>query len=305
MTSSPGSRRVFLKTLGGAVAALTAACRHSEHEPLGCPEIPDADLECRPEAGLRVIEADGLPAHPTGAFPNPGCPVPIRVQRHRDTMPLAPRPAPALVPLGWSELGVAITGVPFDPAGPYWRGDASAGWRFEVMSPVPRRFLGLDFQHAHVQPAGAYHYHGLAEALAALVERARGEGRPALLGFAADGFPIYGPWGHRVPDDPESPLALLRPSYRLGDGWRSGPGGRMDGTFVEDYAYVDGLGDLDAANGRFAITSEFPAGTYHYVAMAEFPFLPRFFRGRPDASFVHGGDPGLDGVPPPLRELFP
>jgi hypothetical protein len=36
------------------------------------------------------------------------------------------------------------------------------------------------------------------------------------------------------------------------------------GTFSEDYEYVEGAGDLDRFNGRFAVTPEYPEGTYAY-----------------------------------------
>jgi hypothetical protein len=36
------------------------------------------------------------------------------------------------------------------------------------------------------------------------------------------------------------------------------------GYYVEDYEYVRGLGDLDEHNGRFAVTPEYPNGTYAY-----------------------------------------
>jgi hypothetical protein len=36
------------------------------------------------------------------------------------------------------------------------------------------------------------------------------------------------------------------------------------GYYAEDYEYVKGLGDLDEHNGRFAVTPEYPNGTYAY-----------------------------------------
>lgn len=114
-----------------------------------------------------------------------------------------------------------------------------------------------------------------------------------LLGFALDGYPVYGPWyeGRR-----------MRPGYRLRqisrreslpDGKQLTPeqyGPEVDasaplGTFAEDYEYVAGAGDLDEFNGRFAKTPEYPGGTYAYfLASGEdgrlaYPYLigPRFY----------------------------
>lgn len=64
-----------------------------------------------------------------------------------------------------------------------------------------------------------------------------------------------------------------------------GPGGKYDGTFVQDYEYVKGSGDLDECNGRTGVTPEFTNGTYYYVVTDAYPFIPRLFRGTPDSSF--------------------
>ncbi|MBI3722373.1 YHYH protein [bacterium] len=213
-----------------------------------------------------------------------------------------PKESAAFRPIGFWEFGVARNGVPLDPGGPHFRGDASTGWRFEVLSPVARPKLGIDAWLAHSQPGGAYHYHGLSIAL--LGDSLLAEKRSMkLLGWAADGFPVYAPWAPSDPNDPSSPSIPLQPSYRLKGGSRgSGPRGAHDGTFVEDHEFVAGLGDLDEANGRRGVTPEFPEGTYHYFMTAGFPFIPRFFRGTPDPTFgLHKAGPGLSGVPPALR----
>lgn len=114
-----------------------------------------------------------------------------------------------------------------------------------------------------------------------------GKRHPILIGYAADGFPIYA-------QTPEN-----RSSYRLKSGTRptgaAGPGGSYDGTYTADYDYVKGLGDLDEANGRTGATPEYPQGTYYYVATAEFPFYPRMLKGTPDASFRRGPPGGGAG----------
>ena len=33
---------------------------------------------------------------------------------------------------------------------------------------------------------------------------------------------------------------------------------------MQDYEFVNGLGDLDINNGRYAVTPEFPGGTWAY-----------------------------------------
>jgi len=193
-------------------------------------------------------------------------------------------------------FGVAINGVAFDPgAAEWWNNDPASGWQYEALS--GKINLGMDQNNAHVQPNGAYHYHGLPTGLIDQL----GDGKKMLLiGYAADGFPIYERYGYTI-KDLRSSIKVLRSSYQLKQGTRpSGPGNRYDGTFVQDYNYVAGSGDLDECNGRIGVTPEFLRGTYYYVITSEFPFIPRCFRGTPDDSFKRRG-PGPRGRPPGPR----
>ncbi|MBL8672263.1 MAG: YHYH protein [Alphaproteobacteria bacterium] len=271
------------------------------------PAAAAAHIRIDERGGFRFIEADGIADHPTGRFPNRGNPNRISAQRYAFRMPLRPAKAAQATPVGHQLFGVALNGVPFDAAtAEYWNDDRRAGWNFEALSGAVD--LGLDASNAHVQPNGAYHYHGVP---IGLMERMpQRAAQPVLLGYAADGFPIYGPLGWRDPRDARSGLVELRPSWRLKAGTRPsgpgiGPGGRHDGTYVQDYEHVPGSGDLDACNGRDSVTPEHPQGTYHYVATAAFPFLPRCWTGTPDSSFFlkgpggHRGPGGPGGRPPP------
>ena len=114
---------------------------------------------------------------------------------------------------------------------------------------------------------------------------------------AADGFPIYAPWGFTDLKDAKSPLKTIKSSYKLKSGTRqNGPGGAFDGTYIQDFEFAAGAGDLDECNGRFGVTPEFPEGIYHYFVTSDFPFIPRFYKGTPDASFARrGGPPGGGG----------
>ena len=87
-----------------------------------------------------------------------------------------------------------------------------------------------------------------------------------IIGWAYDGNPIYGPFGYSDPDNINSDLKILSPSYKLDvSKVTNRPTGLKEGFFVDDYVY-DGLGDLDAHNGRFCKTPEFPNGIYAYFA---------------------------------------
>ena len=160
---------------------------------------------------------------------------------------------------------------------------------------------------AHVQPTGAYHYHGLPGFLGLL--GLDGSQHSPLVGWAADGFPIYVRFGHTTPGDVSSPIVELRSSYRLRSGKRpegdGSPGGRYDGTFVADYEYVEGSGDLDRCNGRQTVTPGFAGGTYAYFLTEAWPVIPRCFVGTPDPSFERRGPHGRRGGGPAGRHRPP
>ena len=236
----------------------------------------------------RYIKSNGIPDHQHGRFPNRNNPNAIRPQNYDFRVPLRPQPAARVTAVERQAFGVAINGILFDPGtAEYWQRDRSTGWRYEALS--GKINLGLDSNNAHVQPTGAYHYHGLPTGLIRHLNIGR---RMQLLGYAADGFPVYNQYGYADPHNAKSTLEKVRSSYQLKSGTRpGGPGGRYDGTFVQDYEYVKGSGDLDQCNGRFGVTSEYPSGTYHYYLTEIFPFVPRYYRGTPDKSFHRRGPP--------------
>ncbi|MCO6043543.1 YHYH protein [Aeoliella sp. ICT_H6.2] len=239
------------------------------------------------EGEHRVIRANGMPDHQTGRFPNGSNPNSLRAQRYEFRLPADPKVAVDLTPLDHQPFGIAINGVLFDPgAAEFYLGQRDSQWQYEPLSGAIR--LGIDMSHAHVQPNGAYHYHGLPTALLDRVKLSDKEHSP-LVGWAADGFPIYAVYGYRKADDANSEIVALKSSYRLKSGRRPGgidqPGGTYDGTFVADYRYAAGTGNLDGCNGRQCVTPEFPEGTYAYFLTEDWPVIPRAFRGTPSPDF--------------------
>lgn len=115
---------------------------------------------------------------------------------------------------------------------------------------------------------GAYHHHQNPVSLRDQLGD-DGSGHSPILGWAFDGFPIYGPYGF-ANSDGSGGVVRLDSSYQLKSGVRpSGPGGSYDGAYIEDFSYVSGSGALDEHNGRFAVTPEYPSGTYYYVATVD------------------------------------
>lgn len=251
--------------------------------------IPAADARANiridEQGGYRYIESDGLPDHATGKFPNPGNPNAISSQDYKFRVPLKPKKRSTPTSIGHAAFGVAINGVPFDPAtAEYWNNDRSSNWNIEAMTGGMN--LGLDQNNAHVQPNGAYHYHSIPIGLMKKYDYRK---QLVLLGYAADGFPIYSPYGYSDPADSSSAVIELRPSYSIKQGTRpDGPRGRYDGTYFRDYEYVHGLGELDQCNGRIGVTPEYPVGIYYYVITDSFPSIPRCWIGSGDSSFQKG-----------------
>jgi hypothetical protein len=244
------------------------------------------------EGDFRVIKSNGWPDHAPGTFPRRGNPNTLAPQSYTFRVPLKPKAAEAPEQRGGWWWGVALNGVPFEPGtAETWNNDPRSGWRYEAGTGFLN--LGLDEHNAHVQPNGSYHYHALPTGL---VERLGGDGKNMLLvGWAADGFPVYTGWAHADPKDAKSTLRKMKSSYRLKPGARpaqeGGPGGNYDGRFTQDFEYVKDSGDLDDCNGRSGVTPEFPDGTYYYCITGDFPFVPRMWRGTPDPSFSKGGRP--------------
>lgn len=218
--------------------------------------------------GERCFSGNGLPDHATGQFPNKGNPNAIAAKTLSVCLTTNPtkNAKPRFIQ---GPIGIGINGVEFRPGTADWYDpdarrkfsrDKSSGWKMEGLN--PDNILGMDSQNAHVGPDGLYHYHGVANALV----KSAGNGP---IGYAADGFPIvYG--------------GSEKPSYQLKSGNRpsggSNPGGRYDGTYVQDYDYVAGSGTLDQCNGRVL------NGTYTYFATENYPYLPRCLWGTVSAD---------------------
>ena len=90
-----------------------------------------------------------------------------------------------------------------------------------------------------------------------------------IIGWAYDGNPIYGSFGYSDPDDINSPIKRLTPSFEI-TSVTNRPSSTIFplGYFVDDYKYT-AFSDLDQYNGRFGKTKDFPNGVYAYFATTE------------------------------------
>lgn len=225
--------------------------------------------------GQRVMNANGVPDHVTGTFPNSGNPNRATAQSVNFVATTAP--AVGNNTTNVAIVGYANNGVKFDPGTAESYQNAGV-WRIEALNQTLFAF-GVDSSNAHVQPNGAYHYHGMPEGYLTTLNKGAAM---TLVGFATDGFPIYARYGYNTASNAGSGIKVIKSSYRLKttpDAGRPSTATVAMGTFTQDWEYVAGLGDLDECNGRTGVTPEFPGGIYHYYITDAYPYIQRCVKG--------------------------
>lgn len=181
-------------------------------------------------------------------------------------------------------FGVGTNGVKYDPSsGEYFEdtgtGENNIDWHVEA-----RYIFSGNFGNngGHLNPFGEYHYHDVpADYFATDLGITIAEHSP-IVGWAADGFPMYYKFVYTDPNDTSSAITELSSGYTLKSGTRPGdgvsaPDGSYTGLYYEDYEYTTAT--LDSCNGRWGKTPDFPDGTYYYVLTDTYPYIPRCFKG--------------------------
>jgi hypothetical protein len=262
------------------------------------------------------IHTKGIPAYPTGPFLD-GNPSNATDQNAIFKIPLTPvqNTGTATATTG-GNIGVFINGVAlFDYRdGVAWNANTSAlcggpgnspcpggmgatqAWNRDA---IPAERAGFDCSKAH--PAmGNYHHHQNPSAfkldlnvVSTVCNLYDADGLYAidstqhspLIGFAYDGFPIYGAYGYKNADGTGG-VTRIKSGYQLRNisvrntspaGASVSNGAPVNSTyplgyFREDYEYIAHAAQpdyLDEHNGRFCITPEYPNGTYCYFATVD------------------------------------
>ena len=252
------------------------------------------------------VHTYGIPAYPTGPFLD-GNPSQAQNQNAIFQIPLNPiENTGAPIETNPGNIGVFINGVAlFDwrdgvawdpsssslcggPGNPPCPGGPTAqmDWNRDA---VPAEMDGFDCSKAH--PAmGNYHHHQNPSAfkldlniVSTICNLYDADGLYAidstqhspLIGFAYDGFPIYGAYGYQNADGTGG-VTRMKSGYQLsGASTRTnGPNVNatyFDGYFREDYVFVANPNQdyLDEHNGRFCVTPEYPNGIYAYFATVD------------------------------------
>ena len=152
------------------------------------------------------------------------------------------------------------------------------GWLLDPLGTESK--FGADSHNAHTQPDGTYHYHGNP---GAMFDDNPGPNGSPVIGFAADGFPIYGSY---FLDPQTNQVRKALSGYELKSGSRPGPdndnpGGSYNGEYIDDYEYTDS-GDLDECNGMTV------NGQYGYYITDSYPWMMACYSGTPHNSFAKG-----------------
>jgi hypothetical protein len=174
---------------------------------------------------------------------------PTKAQSYKFTIPAIPQYSSAVTATSLGSIGVMISGaVIYNP----FEGDnktVAMANNFTITNSQGITASFVDKCAGHPIPdSGAYHYHGLSTCVTAKVDKVA---KPShVIGFALDGFPIYGD--------------------------RDINGKQITAK------------NLDKCNGINSVTPEFPKGIYHYVLLgtADARSSIACFHGKVDASQI-------------------
>jgi hypothetical protein len=203
----------------------------------------------------RLFTTNDLPNHGTGTFPIPPSDEAFRYDRnpnhiaeHEIMLDLPANPTPAPTPsCAPGAVGILLTGAVL----------------FNALDAPGRDAVAHETQdkcQGHPQESGVYHYHSVTTCLD---DKREADGSSALVGYALDGFGIYG---------------------------RYGEGGKMLST-----------ADLDECHGRVSriMWDGKPVEMYHYVATWDFPYTVGCMRGTFNRDDVRKIAPPPRFPPPP------
>lgn len=239
------------------------------------------------------IESEGMTTE-MGQFLNPGAPA---AQGYTFQFPRTPTvPTNKTISPKLGAIGMLVNGVPIYGLSNahYYNGTNNNGmgvgtWNCEVYK--AEGFVLDATLGAHPQQQGAYHSH--AKPYRLYEENGTAQHSP-IVGYAFDGYPVYGPYGYTTANDATSAITRMRTGYSLRNittrttlpygvaltSANYGPavnGTYPIGTYCEDYEWLESNnGTLDKYNGRFCVTPEYPQGTYAYFVTINAAGTPEF-----------------------------
>jgi hypothetical protein len=256
------------------------------------------------------VSTNGIPAYPTGPFQD-GNPSQASDQNAIYKISLNPQPNTGTpTNTNGGNIGIFINGVSlFDYRdGVSWNNMTQAEGGGPIMGPpgqgvwnrdaIVAERVGFDCAKGH--PAmGNYHHHQNPSAfdmdlvpISDVCDMYASDGlyvidanaHSPLIGYAYDGYPIYGAYGF-LNTDGTGGITRIKSSYQLrniterttyadGTSVTSGPPINATyplGRYREDYEYIAHSEPdfLDEHNGRFCVTPEYPNGIYAYFCTVD------------------------------------
>jgi hypothetical protein len=198
------------------------------------------NLRVSHDESFLIVQSQGYPNHPTAIFPNSSNPNSILVQDFTFRLPLRPQLADRITRLPMGPIGLALNGVVF--FNPFEQGGMNA---VEGYSEV-----WLDSCCGHPEVRGVYHYHKYPSCVKSpFVDD--GRSHSPIIGFAFDGFPVYGPY-------------------------------ESDGLMAKDIAA--GGNQLDACNGH----QDASRGYHYHATPNRFPYIIGGYAGVVETSNNRG-----------------
>lgn len=200
----------------------------------------------------------------------------------------------------WNRLAYVAESVTFDPANSH---QPDSGQYHCHLNPIALRYqLGDNVVYSDVTTTYA--------------ESSASPHHSPIIGWAYDGYPVYGPWGYTNGSSASSGVSKMRSGFVLRNGlngttnlttagrttlpqWAADAQGRSTttltisqqgpnvgpsfqlGRYAEDYDHLADHGittgyDLDRYNGRYCVTPDYPSGTYAYFVTVKADGSPAF-----------------------------
>jgi hypothetical protein len=161
-------------------------------------------------------------------------------------------------------------------------------------------YEGVSFDNClgHPAPNGEYHLHVNPKCL---YNDADSTHHSPIIGYAFDGFPIYGAYAYTNVNGTGA-IKRMKSSYVVSTATTRTNGPPVNSTYpegnmCEDYIYTSGAGDLDIHNGRFCVTPDYPNGIYAYFVTIDASLAPAypFVIGPTYYGNVQSGNTGPSG----------
>ena len=252
------------------------------------------------------VKSNGLTDY-MGKYANPGY---CYSQSYVHTFPRTPTvPTTKTISPKGGAIGLLTNGIPIYGLGnsTSYNGSTNTNmgsgiWNVEVYK--SEGFVLDTAFGAHPQQQSAYHTHAspfrLYKYYASTVHS-------PIIGYAFDGYPVYGPYGYTSALNASSGISRMTTGYALrnitnrttlpsgANATQTGPAINATyplGTYCEDYAWAAANGGtLDEYNGRYCVTPEYPSGTYAYFTtvnasgVGQFPYLIGvYYYGAPEIT---------------------